>query len=238
MSTLTIADLANNTGATATIAGTSGGASTVYAQAVNGLLGSGSWTAAGTRTGDGTLSLALAKGYYWAYCLTAPATLSGLAYFVVTDGAAAVESRLFAAALASLRLLALDCTARVYDSAFADDPNVQYPCVIASTESARQTDEAALNGRDDLGHPIRLLIRDVVPKFDEVAQTRFRLWRQSITRAFINQRMPGVIETIINRVEPGALLRHVPGGGEKMKNIAESELVIRCITREVRGLGA
>ena len=44
MASLTIADNADNTGATATITGSGGGANQVYVQNVDGQLGSGSWT--------------------------------------------------------------------------------------------------------------------------------------------------------------------------------------------------
>ncbi|MDB5308142.1 MAG: hypothetical protein JWO38_2344, partial [Gemmataceae bacterium] len=48
MPSLAVTDLANGTGATATIAGSAGGANTVYVQLVTGTIGSGSWSAAGT----------------------------------------------------------------------------------------------------------------------------------------------------------------------------------------------
>lgn len=234
--TLTVTDNADGSGALAVVAGSSGGSNTVFTQFVQGVIGSGTWTASDTRTGDGAVAISLAKGYYFAYCLTAPSTLSGLAYFAVTSGLDAVPDRCFAAVKAQLGLLNLPCTQNIYDYNFSADPKVKYPCVVMTTEGVRQTDEATMNGRDDLGHPVRLLIRDNAGENDEVQQTRFRSWRQSINRAFINQRLPGVIESIRNKVEFGVLLRRVTVKG--LENKSESELVIRCITREVRGLGA
>jgi hypothetical protein len=234
--TLTVVDNADGTGAVATIAGSAGGNNTVYAQPITGTIGSGTFAAVGTRVGDGTVPLALAKGYWFAYCLTAPATLSGLAYFAVTDGMDAVPDRVFQAAKAQLQLLALPFTTRVYDFNEIEDPSVTYPCTLISTQDGRQSNEMALNGRDDWGWPVRVLIRDVVAKFDQDQRSKFRLWREKVTRAFVNQRMPGLVESVICRVEPGALLRRVPGGS--IPNVVESELVIRAIAREVRGLGA
>lgn len=233
MATLSVVDAADGTGATATISGSSGGSNTVYTQSVDGVIGAGSWSLGGTRTGDGAVTLSLAKGYYFAYCLTG-STLSGLSYFGVTDGLDPVPDRCFAAVKSRLQLLNLDCTVRVYDYTFAADPAVKHPCTLLTTEGTRQTDEAALNGRDDWGHEIRVLIRDSGVAFDEAMKARFRLWRQAITRAFQNQRLPGVIESVRCKVSPGPLLRQVPD----LKRVAESELTVRCICREVRGLGA
>jgi hypothetical protein len=236
---LTVVDNANGT-ATATLAGTAGGANTVYVLSVDDAALGANWTAAGTRTGDGTIVLTLASGFYFAYLLTNPSAVSAPVLFGVTASVLAVPDRCFAAVAARMALLALANSVgtllKVYDYPIVEDPNIRYPLVILTSDGGRQTDEKALNGRDDWGHPVRALIRDVVPKFDEAAKTRFRSWRQGITRAFHNQRLPGVIESVRNKVEPGALLKRIPG--EQFKNIAESELVIRCITREVRGLGA
>lgn len=234
MAALTITDNATTpTGVTATVSGSSGGANSVYVQAVTGQVGSGAWVLGGTRTGDGTVPLSLSRGYYFAYCLTAPATLSGLAYVAVTDGADAVPARCFAAVKATLQLLDLPFTARVYDHQFDGDLNVTYPCTVLTTEDTRETDEAALNGRDDIGHRVRVLVKDVVAKFDQAKKNTFLAWRQAVTRAFINQRLPGVIESVRNKVEFGPPI--VPAGGKPQVVL---ELVVNCITREVRGLGA
>lgn len=233
--TLAVADNEDGTGATATITGSSGGANTIYAQRVTGEIGSGSFASVGSRTGDGTVSLALAKGYWFAYCLTAPATISDLAYFAVTDGDDAVADRVFQGAKSRLQLLALPFTTRVYDVSEIADPSVTYPCTLITTQDGQQTNEKALNGRDDWGWPVVVLIRDVVAKFDQEQRSKFRLWRQAVTRAFVNQRLPGLPESVICRVAPGALLRRVPNGPP---NVLETELTIRAVTREVRGLGA
>lgn len=234
MSTLSVTDNADGTGAVATITGSSGGANVVYVQNVDGELGSLTWTAAGNRTGDGTVSLAPAKGYYWAYCLTGGTALSGLVYFQVTDGLDSVLSRCAAAVKARLQLLALPPTALVLDTINDRDPGEEsYPCTVLTTEGASQTNESALNGRDDLGQPVRCLVKDVCTAFDSAQLQTYRLWRQGIFRAFHNQRLPGVIESVRNRVELGAV---TPTVSDRPQMVFE--LLIRCVTREVRGLGA
>lgn len=232
MLTLTVADNANNTGATATISGSSGGSVSVYTQNVDGELAAGTWASAGTRTGNGTLALSLAKGYYFTYALEG-ASLSGLVYFQVTDGLDAVISRVFAAAKSRIQLLNLPCTQHVYDSQYANSPIIEYPCVVLSTEGMRFTDEAALNNTDYIGNPVRCQIKDVCIKFDDAKRDTYRAWAQAIRRAFINQRIPGVAESIRNKVEFGDV-------AAVESNFAQvvAELTIRPITRELRGLGA
>ena len=144
MATLAVADVADGATATATISSSSGGANIVYTQNVDGTLGSGTWTNSGSRTGDGTVTLTLSKGYYWSYCTTGGTTLSNLVYFQVTSGLDAVIDRCYDAVKATLQLLNLPCTTRVYDSQYALTPLVQYPCIVMTTEGARQTDEAAM----------------------------------------------------------------------------------------------
>lgn len=232
--TLAVTDNGDGTAA-ATVAGSGGGAVAVWVQPVTGSALSGPWAPGGTRAGDGPLTLTLAAGLYAGYC-EAGAGLSGVVFFGVTTATLSVPDRVFAAVKAWAQLLALPCTARVYDYADAADPNVQYPCLLLTSDDARQTAEGVLNGRDDWGHPVRLLVRDVAAQFDAAAKARFRAWRQALTRAFHNQRLAGVAESVRNVVEPGALLRRVPG--DKNRAVAESELTVRCVTREVRGLGA
>jgi hypothetical protein len=234
MTGLTVTDNADGTGATAAISGSAGGANTVFVAAVTGTITASAWVGAGACTGDGAVTLALPKGYYFAHCLTAPAALSGLAYFAVTDGRDPVVSRCFAAAKAQLQLLALPCTQRVFDSQFADNLALQqFPCVVLTTEDARESDEATLNGRDDIGHAVRVLVKDVCLKFDDARRDTYRAWRQAIFRAFHNQRLPGVVESVRNKVELGPVAAVSSGEPQVV-----SELLIRCITREVRGLGA
>lgn len=232
MSALAVTDSANNTGATATVTGTGGAAVAVYAQPVDGTLGAGAWALAGSRTGDGTVALALAKGYYFGYALVAGAA-SNLVYFQVTDGADSVLSRCVAAVKAQVHLLNLPCTQRVFDSLYEQVPLTQVPCTVLTTEGARETVESALNGRDDVGRPVRLIVRDLCLAFDEAKRETYRRWRQALYRAFQSQRLPGVPESVRNKVEVSEV---TPAPRREPQMVIE--MVVRCVTREVRGLGA
>lgn len=78
--TLTAADNADGTGAVATIADSDAGTTNrVYvANAVG-----GTWTLAGTRTGDGIVALSLAVGVYFAYATSAAAGASSISAVTV-----------------------------------------------------------------------------------------------------------------------------------------------------------
>jgi hypothetical protein len=235
---LTVTDNAGtpSIGAVATVGGSAGGTVTVYAQPVTGQTGSGTWTSYGSRTGDGTVSLALAAGYWWVYAIEG-ADLSGLAYTQVTTGLTAVETRCKAAIAATITLLNLPIRA-IHTQFDADDKtNLNNLCVVLDTgDGVRETDEAAMNNRDDLGHPVRVCIFDTKDQFDQSAtkQALYESMRQSIWRAFHNQRLAGVPESVINKVEPLALTEMEKGRYQWFR----SGLLIRCRTRELRGLGA
>src|SRR6185369_3797179 len=71
---LTITDNANGTGGLATIAGSDLGQTvTIYGSRLDSA--SLSWSVVGSRTGDGTVSLALALGYWWFYAAGIVASL-------------------------------------------------------------------------------------------------------------------------------------------------------------------
>lgn len=76
-----------NTGGTvATVTGaTAGTTNTVYVVSASTVASEYTWEAVGSRTGDGTISLNLAAGFYWAYVLSSNAggsAASALVYFL------------------------------------------------------------------------------------------------------------------------------------------------------------
>lgn len=88
--TLSIADNGDDTGAVATLSGSTAlSTNVVYTQRVLLTLGTNAWVNQGNRTADGTIAFDLDVGYYWAYCKSSLAgsdALSNLVYFNVTDG--------------------------------------------------------------------------------------------------------------------------------------------------------
>ena len=83
---LSVTDAGDGTGATATVSGSDGvTTNTVYTTA----WGAAAWTSGGARSGDGTVSLSLGNGRYFAYCVSAYGTAAAVSVpvlFAVTDG--------------------------------------------------------------------------------------------------------------------------------------------------------
>lgn len=241
--TLTVTDNATvPTGVTATISGSLGASNSIYAQQVTGQTGSGTWSLVGSQTGDGSQTIPLATGYWLLYCLSAPATLSGIAYTQVTNGLTSVLDRSVQAVAATLALLNLPSsspgtvaspTSNIIDALNEDEPKLILPGIVLTTDKTTPSDEAALNGRDDLGHAIRVLVKDICLKYDSQRRSLYRGWWQSIFRAFHNQRLAGIPESVINKVE---MHNTTPTSQQAPQVILD--LTIRAITREVRGLGA
>lgn len=87
---LTIADKRDGTGATATVTGADSAAVTVNVMALHLGVMVGAWVSGGTRTGNGTVSLVLSKGIYFAHAtgrVAGAAAISQVVTFGVTDGA-------------------------------------------------------------------------------------------------------------------------------------------------------
>lgn len=238
MATLTVTDLAAvPTGATAAVSGSAGGANTVYVQRVDGTaIGGGNWALGGTRTGDGAVSLSLAKGYYFAYCQTGTTAASPPVYFAVTDGLDAVATRCRRAIKATVQLVDLPCTANVYERWDERDRfGPRYPCVVLSTEGLQETELPYTQGLDDVGRPTQVLICDGgTGPFDTRRQDTYESWRQALMRPFRRLRLAGVPEVKWCEVEPGRILAESALKGL----VVVSSFVIRTRTREPRGLGA
>jgi hypothetical protein len=129
-------------------------------------------------------------------------------------------------------------SSNIIDQLTDDDPKKPtMPCIILTTDKATPTDEKALNGTDDWGNGIRILVKDVCMQFDSQRRSLYRGWLQSIRRAFHNQRLPGVSypsgNSIINKIE----LRGTTPVSDKAPQVV-LDLLLRAITREPRGLGA
>jgi hypothetical protein len=240
---LVIVDHGDDTGATATIDGTlSGSANTVYVQAFDGQLGSGAWTVAATRSGNGTAPLSLPRGHYFAHVHTAVGELqsvSAVAYFVVSDGVESIHTRCLAAAQARIRLLGLDGLAG--DSVVVEKVPagrnlatlVGLPAIVLSPHRAAMPAVEGTNSLDDVFYDVLVAIfdRDNQESTLQANLGRHMLWRQQIARAFRNQRLSGVPEVINCGVEPAEGLLEEAWKRELMT----SAVLLRFTSRETRG---
>lgn len=226
-------DNADGTGAVATVSGGGSVTNTVTVYRVSGSAEVLAAVATGTRTGNGTIPLTLSKGCYFAHLAAAGAS-AGVFYFAVTDGLNAVQTRVRNAVASTIRLLTIAPARNVYEQLYPDDDNVRFPCVLVTLEGVSETTEQGLSTRDDIGRPVKVEIGDRRDKRDNAKMATYEYWRQSIDRCFRNQQLAGVPESVVCRIEPNVIVDpELP----KFDYVVMG-MVIRCVCREPRGVGA
>jgi len=241
---LAIVDHADNSGATASIAGVELGASViVYVEHFAGHLGAGAWQFVGARTGNGNLELNLPVGHYFGYAVSslgAGLAISNVVYFVVSDGLESIHTRCLEAAQARIRLLALPdlSSANVLVEKVPTARNVSrsvdgFPAVVLSPHRAAMPATEGTNGLDDVHYDVLVTLLDRDNQEPTLAANidRHLLWRQRIARAFRNQRLPGVDEVIDTVVEPAV----GPDPQSWKQEYLTSSVLLRFVSRERRG---
>ena len=173
----------------------------------------GAWTAAGAVNGNDTLPVDLPPGHYFGYAASAAdgvQVVSGVVYFVVTDGAESLHTRCLDAVQARIRLLGLEGMASDHvvieklPAARNLAESLGLPAIVISPQRAAMPAADGTNGLDDVHYDILVGIFDVDNQEPtlEANLDRYLLWRQQIARAFRNQRLPSVPEVINSEVEP------------------------------------
>jgi hypothetical protein len=242
---LAVVDHGNDTGATATIGlSESGAINTVFVQRFSGETTSFAWQSVGTRTGNGSVELALPVGHYFAYVASSSETItmvSTVVYFVVTDGAMALHARCLDAVQARIRTLALADLENdhVIVQKFPLERNVTgpggvgLPAIVVSPRRAAMPPTVGTNHFDDVHYDVQVSIfdRDNQEPTLEANLDRQLLWREQIARAFRNQRLVGVPEVINAEVDPTDELSQ---DGWKHQ-LMISTLLVRFTSRETRG---
>lgn len=233
--TLTVIDNFNGATATATVTNTAGEVVNVYTSPFTGYPGSlPAWTLSGTRAGDGTLTLNLSPGYYWAYAMADQMELSNLVYFQVSSSAEAWATLVRRAIRARILTLGLPI-ADVYEQWTPDESNVTFPCVMLTVENVMETREQVMSLRTDIGRPTRVMICDRQDKYDHARLPDYEMWRQKIERSFSEQQLfVAGVQTVVCKIEYDAIVQpELP-----KYQFMVSEFVIRTITREPRGFGS
>ena len=246
--TATYTDQQDGTGVTLTIAGSQVTDTHVaYTQSFSGGLGlAGTWTNSGSRTGNGTIDLSLTDGHYFGYVLTSivdpevTMALTGVEYFVSSDGTDSVHYRCLDAVRSRILLCNLEDLAdasvvirqlpsdRGFDDGTYDLPGI----VISQIGVENQNPAEGTNIRDDVQYPVTITIlagsnQDLVTN-----QEKYLKWREQINRALRNQRLTGVDEVYRVTVTPGP----ITSPNAHWNNYYHSQLIVRCVSREVRGL--
>jgi hypothetical protein len=229
--TLSVADAADGTGVLAAVAGTLGAAVTVYAAGVADRTPFGP---AGSRTGDGPLTLALPPRLYWLHAATA-AAVSPVVGVAATDGLDKVPTRCRAAVAALIGAMDLTGLTRIYEQIYPDETGVTYPCVQITVEGAAET--TGPNGTyaaDEVGYPVRVAICDRLSQPpDHRKLPQYEAWRYAISRAFDGRFLDGVPESTRCQVEPYLIADPL------LPQYAHyvSGLMVRCFCRVPRGVG-
>lgn len=239
---LFITDDADGTGATATITGADAGSTvTIYAQSLR----VPTWQAAATRTGDGSVSVTLDGGLYFAYASGLVSTVVSVSPvrgpFAVTSGTTSVYERILDAVEDEIYTLAnagtlpnfTATTRTVLQQPKANLAIASYPCIFL-TPSGTETKYPGNNNRDDWGKPVLLSIyhegtisgTDIVP--------RVGLWRERLFRHFHRKRLSAVTEIYDCDVQPNPILQTSSPQENPPRPTLLSSMTLNFKTREPR----
>lgn len=227
---------------TAAVSGSAAGSVTVYAARVDEGTGLGAFAAAGSRTGDGNVTLSLANGYWFAYAKEG-SSLSDVVRFQAHDGTLAVATRCRTVIRDTLLLMTgvYGCgPGRVTDGQWDDSTEdvdrtnlPDLPCTVLTTARQRPAVDYYGNVMDGVECPTLLYLVDAQDPKDPRTLPDYEAWAQAVTRAFHHQRLAGIPEVRYVTVEPQAVAES--GGATPSMRVP---LAIRAFTRQVRGLGA
>ena len=240
--TLSLTDLADGTGATATISGsTAGTTNAVYTSRWLGGFVNAAFASAGSRSGDGTLALSLPNGYHWAYVLSTKAgedgVVSAMGTVRVTDGEESDWKQCMDAIVAKIQTLSLSglLPANVEGGKFPmDREGLDKPAVLVGyireagiTQVYSATDQIPLD--------FQVAIFKSSGEQSNAIDDQYPKWREQIRNLFsptTDSGLPAVPHVISTQVIPGDMYNL-----ELFKvGLDAGALVVRCITQVNRAL--
>lgn len=202
--------------ATATVSGSTSGATNTIDVAGLGITGGEVWTNGASRTSDGTVTLTLANGSYVAQCESSlgglPSLPSDPYFFTISGGAPSTTFNSPHAAVAHsvqstiVGLLGTRITGVVADSvrvrkvpSAVDFTSAMplaaglhaYPAILA-VYGDKERDLAGVNDRDDIGYPVTIVFaaKDVTAQNTSDVEDNddlYASWRQAVSDVFRNQ---------------------------------------------------
>ena len=231
---LSVTDNGDGTGGVATISGSAGGsANIVYYSLFTGDMGSIAWTSGGSRTADGTVALALAKGNYL-FQLTSDGAIGPGGHQSFTDSADAIHKRVLDAVktriastgvLASAKIL-VKWWPRATDPDFANLPLI----FVAPLGSERFVGQ--LNTTDDVIYPA-LVAYIAVQNQDSVANLNtVTMFREKVSKALIKQRLAGIQEVWDCDIDADTFF----DADKFLKNFMVSQMAFGFKARRTRGI--
>lgn len=238
--TLAITDNEDGTGGVATVSGVTGGTTTtVYYAVFTGVMQAYTWVSAGTVVGNGTLAVGLATGYYVWFATNDNAgavTASNLVYqnLTNTDTEAVYFQILEAVAnrIELLNLSGINASKIIKRWMPRERQETANPPVIVISPMGTEEDASKVMARDDVGYPVLVVMVDAANNDNVHQMNRNLLWREKIAKAIRNQRLPGVSEVYIGKIDYGSVI----DPNSFMNNSWVSVLMFRFYTREQRGL--
>ncbi len=243
--TLSIADNADGTGGVATIAGaTALTTNTVYGTDWSGGMIGATFTSLGSRSGNGTVSLAVANGYHWAYVVSTLAANDGVVSLVqgyrTTSGSLAVYEQCLNGVLAKMQSLTLtgisSSNMAVGKFPWHDRvlPDKTAPGVAVTP--LRDSLTPVTNGQNDLAYDVLVTIWRASNQNMTDNLTNHLKWRETSMDAFQvvsgQAALAGVSAVHNVEVTPGP----VYDVGSFQANFDVEQFTVRCISRRNRGL--
>lgn len=240
MATLLIQDIEDGTGVTATMSGTGGQSSTVYYLRNSGNDTSFTWTEGATIIGDSSGAVSISTvGTYWFYALTGTA-VSNFVQSPVTDGTKPTFERILLGVQSRIRDIGLSGVASdsvlvvkfPWDRNPIEERNLPYILISPSREQFNARDREGSNYMDRIGYTV-LVVSVASSNQALTSQTTTLDRRHRIFKAFRNHWwLSGVPEILSIEVQPGDV--YVPSAFSQ--NMDASALMLRCFTRETRGI--
>lgn len=243
--TITLTDNADGTGAVCAISGSTGGSTNeVFAASWAGGFVTAAFQSKGSRTGDGSVSLAMSAGYYWVYVKSTHSgdeAISLVKGVRVTSGEAAIHDQCLDAAVAKIQ--ALQLPAPWGSEAVAKRKFPWNRGMLAGGEKAlvlvtpiNDRTRQVLNQSDDfeLGCQITAAVKSNESLTEHLSADL--LCREQLMNAFLpvagQLPLAGVPEIYNVTVEPGPVID--PASFDRMYDV--SAFIIRCFNRRTRGL--
>lgn len=249
--TLTVADDADGTGATATIAGSDAGATNeAFTASFTGDTGVlSAWTSQGSIVGNGTIDLDVGTGYFFCYVQSSESgdeVATPPVYFVATSGSDAIMMKCLNGVKARLDLMTFagistdNIIVRMLplDQGVGSTQTFSFPAILiapAPDAGLVMPFNEGTNRRDDVQYPVVIAILDTLVRNKTVLtdnQNRNYLWQQQVVKAFRNQRLAGVDEVYTTIVE-AAQITNIQAW---RKGRFASFGIFRFISREIRGI--
>jgi hypothetical protein len=243
--TLTLSDQQDGTGTTATIAGADGGTTnTVYYQTFSGL-GTGTWTSAGSRTGNGTVDVAVTTGHYLVYVKSVnssgASSVSSVVYTVVTAATNAMHYDILVGVQARIQSIGLSgitnasvVVSKIEDRKIWSLTGISLPAVIITPTIERSNPREGVTSADTVTYGVRvtMLEKDNQEPTGTANLNRHLLWKEQIRKAFQNQALTGVASVYHGYVDPVDCI--IPAA--YAQNLMATTLLLRFSVRESRGI--